>query len=736
MKTLLRRLKPLNCTIFVILVIAIAIGVYAFATAKNTPPSQVSTFTHVDQRYTQQQSDLARDIVRQLNQRHYVGQPLNDQMASQHLDNYLRRLDSNRLFLLQSDIDAFEAYRSSIDNRIEEGDLTPAFVIFDRYQERLLFRLSDILDHLPQRIMEMDFTIDEDLIIDRSEKNWPKNQSDADEIWRKMLKHQVLNLRLADKTNDDIVTILTKRYQSQIKRVDQLHSDDIFQLYINALTEIYDPHTNYLSPAHSENFTINMSLKLEGIGAILQADDEYTKVVRLIHAGPADKQGELQPADRITAVAQGKDGEFEDVVGWRLDEVVQLIRGSAGSTVRLEVIPASATINDTRKIIEIVRNEVALEEQSAQKSIIDITDNNRTFKVGIIAIPAFYIDFEAMHRGDENYTSTTRDVIKLLNELLKEDIVGVVIDLRANGGGSLQEANALTGLFIDSGATVQIRHANSKIYREGKQYRSNFYSGPLVVLINRLSASASEIFAGAIQDYQRGLVVGTPSFGKGTVQSITPLKAGQLKMTESKFYRISGDSTQHRGVIPDILFPAVYDKDKVGESTFNNALPWDTINPLRHPLYFNFSTILPQIKAKHRQRTESNPDFIFLREQMDWLEKASDITAITLNEASRKTEQAHYQQQYLAMENKRRIAKGLVQLTTLDEDDTDHVEAALDLSSDRVLANKLPDDEAEQKSDQTEVADQADPLLVEAAHILVDSIPIYPPRRYAAGTVQ
>ena len=412
---------------------------------------------------------------------------------------------------------------------------------------------------------------------------------------------------------DEIAPILIKRYSSQLKRVRQYNNQDVFQIYANALTELYDPHTNYLSPRRSENFNINMSLSLEGIGAVLQLEDEYTKVARLVAKGPADKQGELQPADRIVGVGQGVDGRIEDVVGWRLDEVVELIRGPKDSTVRLEVIPAKAKSTDKHKIITIVRNKVKLEEQSAQKRVLEVPDGDRVIKVGVIDIPAFYIDFDAMRRGDKQYKSTTRDVKKLLHELQDEGVDGILVDLRNNGGGSLQEANELTGLFIEYGPTVQIRHSSRRVWRDGKRLKTTYYDGPLVVLINRLSASASEIFAGAIQDYQRGLIVGDRSFGKGTVQTLIPLTEGQLKITESKFYRISGGSTQHRGVVPDVEFPSLYDPEEIGESALERALDWDQINPVRHQRYNDLSTVVPRITSLFEQRSASNPDFIYLQ---------------------------------------------------------------------------------------------------------------------------
>lgn len=662
------------------------------------------------------QSSTAMEIAARLQSRHYLSHRLNDRLSSQFLDNYLQRLDSNRNLFLQSDLDEFEVYRYKLDDYIKKGNLNPGLVIFNRYQQHLSNRLEANIRDLPSMVETMDFNIDESIQLDRSKEEWPVDQAAADELWRKIVKSRVLSLKLAGKPDDEIITLLTKRYKNQLNRIGQSRAEDAFQVYMNSLAELYDPHTSYLSPASSENFNINMSLKLEGIGAVLQSENEYTKVVRLVAAGPAAKQGQLQPSDRIVAVAQGKEGEFQDVVGMRLDEVVHLIRGPKDSLVRLEVIPVSAKSDDQHQVIDIVRNTVKLEEQSAQKKIIEVLDGDRLVKVGVIDIPAFYIDFEALRRGDTDYKSTTRDVQKLLAELIDDGVEGVIIDLRENGGGSLQEANALTGLFIEAGPTVQIRHSSTRISRQGKPRRSAYYSGPLVVLINRLSASASEIFAGAIQDYQRGLVVGTQSFGKGTVQSLTPLQQGQLKITESKFYRISGDSTQHRGVIPDILFPPFYDTEKVGESSLQHALPWDRIDPVRHPRYFNFPAVLPKLKSSHQQRMAEDPDFIFLNDQIALMEEAREIKYLTLEEKTRRAEQEENKGKSLAIENKRRQAKGMEPLASFEEEDE---EAETPSASDK---DDDEDDEGEN-----------DPLLLETGRILVDSIPVYFQERFAVS---
>ena len=649
-------------------------------------------------------SDTARDLVDKLENRHYSKRKFDDELSSELLDNYLRSLDPTRSFLYQSDVDDFESYRYVLDDQISDGELEAGFVIFNRYQDRIEQRLAKLLKELPEMVASMDFSVDEDLSLEPENRAWPSNEAVANERWRKQIKNSVLSLKLAGKSDDEIIPTLEKRYQNQQHRISQYNAQDAFQVYANALTELYDPHTNYLSPRSSENFNINMSLSLEGIGAVLQLQDEYTRVARIVPAGPADKQGELKPSDRIVAVAQGDEGSFEDVIGWRLDEVVQLIRGPKGTTVRLEIMPASDKAGEVRNIITIVRNKVKLEEQSAQKEIIEVPNGDDIIRLGVIDIPAFYIDFEGMRRGEPDFKSTTRDVKRLLDELIAADVDGVIIDLRNNGGGSLQEANDLTGLFIEYGPTVQIRHSSRKVFRDGKRLRTPYYDGPLAVLINRLSASASEIFAGAIQDYQRGVVVGSQSFGKGTVQTLIPLSEGQLKLTESKFYRISGDSTQHRGVIPDVEFPSQYDTSEIGESTLDHALNWDQINPVRHRKYHDIPALVPFLTDMYEARVDDNPDFIYLQDTVILAEEARAVTVIPLNEEARIALRDEQKARSLKIENKRRKAKG----QPLLKDFEDESETADDLAA------------ANSDGDDSELEEETDVLLVEAGNILAN----------------
>jgi carboxyl-terminal processing protease len=669
--------------------------------------------------YSDAQRETIIEMIEQLEERHYAKLEYDDGLSSQHLDNYVSSLDNSKMFFLAADIQEFEKFRQVMDDQLPKGRLDAGFFIFNRFQERLEARLESLIDTLPDTVASMDFEREESYQLDIESRQWAAEQGELDERWRKHLKNQVLSLRLAEKEPEEIAPTLQKRYENQLKRVRQYNEQDVFQIYANALTELYDPHTNYFSPRRSENFNINMSLSLEGIGAVLQLEDEYTKVARLVPKGPADKQGELHPSDRIVSVGQGEDGEMEDVIGWRLDEVVELIRGPKDSTVRLEVIPAKSKATDQRKIITIVRNKVKLEEQSAQKKILEIPNGEEVLKVGVIDIPAFYIDFEAMRRGDKEYKSTTRDVKILLGELQEEGVDGIVVDLRNNGGGSLQEANELTGLFIEYGPTVQIRHSSRRVWRDGKRLKTDYYDGPLVVLINRLSASASEIFAGAIQDYERGIIVGDRSFGKGTVQTMVPLTEGQLKITESKFYRISGESTQHRGVVPDLTFPSMFDPDQIGESSLDHALNWDQINPVRHRRYNDFSSLLPTLGNLFEERSVSNPDFIYLEEQVALAQQTRDIKELPLNESARIALRESQEEKALGIENRRRKAKGEEPLASLDEDEPETEEAA--------------DEDAETDSDADADEEDIDVLLTEAGNVLVDSL-VLRQRAYAART--
>ena len=615
-------------------------------------------------------TSTTRSIVYELVAKHYVTKSINDVLSSKIFDAYLQNMDPGKSYLLQSDIDDFEIYRYELDDALRKGNLAPAYEMWNRYQDRWIARLKKVIDVLEEGIDDYDFTKDEEFLLDRSDSPWATSDEQLDELWKKRIKLSVLNLRLADKEHDKIQETLLKRYQNQLRMTSQTRREDVYQLYINSFTETYDPHTQYFSPRNTENFNINMSLSLEGIGAVLRQDVEFTKVVNLVAAGPADKSGLLKPNDKIIGVGQGEEGEIVDVIGWRLTDVVQLIRGKKNTIVRLDIIPADAEALNS-KIIQITRNTVKLEEQTASSRIIELEQLGETHKLGIIDIPTFYSDFKALKSGDRNYRSTTRDVQRLLKELVTEKVEGVIIDLRNNGGGSLEEARNVTGLFIDRGPIVQIRYKNSRVYKMKDNYPGSIYDGPLAVVVNRLSASASEIFAGAIQDYQRGIIVGTPTFGKGTVQTIVPLPSshGQLKLTQAKFYRISGDSNQHKGIIPDIIYPQEFDPETIGESATENPLLFDTIKPVKYRVASIFRPLIPDLQKLHLKRVTTDPEFIFAKEAMAYQLERSNGKTISLNEETRIQEKEDFETFLLALENDKRSAQGLDLLTSLSEEE-------------------------------------------------------------------
>lgn len=596
-------------------------------------------------------------IARQLQFTHFRDLGISDELSEDVFDAYLDYLDGQRIYLTQQDIQAFSRVRSQLGAALKTGQLQPGFDIYNRVQQRIIERLQFALSVIGEGIDKLDFSTDESILLDRSEAPWEPDREALDALWIKRIKNAVLAQRLNGTDEEAIEENLRRRYEGQLKRAYQARSEDAFQAYMNAFTGMWDPHTSYFSPRTSENFNINMSLSLEGIGAVLQSDNEYTKVVRLVPGGPASKQGQLQPADRIVSV--GQEGETPvNVIGWRLDEVVDLIRGPRDSVVTLEVIPSNATDETMTKTIAIKRDEVKLEEQSASKDLIHLERGGKQYAIGVITIPTFYADFQAMQAGDPNYKSTTRDVRRLIGELKEQGVDGLVIDLRNNGGGALHEANDLVGLFIDQGPTVQIRNANNDVQVLSDEDPSIAYDGPLVVLVNRMSASASEIFAGAIQDYGRGLVVGSQTFGKGTVQAVRPLNHGQLKITQSKFYRVSGGSTQHKGVIPDIEIPTRIDKTRIGEDALDHALPWDQIEAVPHTRYFDFSGVIDELRKRHEARFAASPEFNLLQQEIEFLEKQREMDSVSLNLEKRRDQHEQIERTRLAIANARRELRG------------------------------------------------------------------------------
>lgn len=584
-------------------------------------------------------------ITRLLLQNHYRKTPINDSLSNVIFENYITNLDNNKMYFLQSDIDYFRRYKDYFDNYLLTGNIDVPFQIFRLYQERSLDRIKQVHELLQK---EPDFTMDESYVPDREKMPWPKSFDELDEEWRKAIKHQALSLKLEGKEWKDIQSTLEKRYARYEKMIEQYNSEDVFQMFMNSFTEAFDPHTNYFSPITSQNFQIDMAQSLEGIGARLVQQMDYTQIYEVVPGGPAFKSKLLYKDDKIVAVAQGDNEEFVDVIGWRLDDVVQLIRGPKGTVVRLKIIPHDAPEGSLPVEIRLVRDKVKLEEETASSKIIPITEGNTTYKLGVITLPTFYFDWEGAQKGDKDFKSATKDVKKLLEELQAEGVDGVLMDLRFNGGGSLQEAINLSGLFIAKGPVVQVKNADGSVDVGEDEDRSVAYDGPLAVLVNRFSASASEIFAGAIQDYKRGVIIGENTFGKGTVQNLVDLdqflpqekaELGQVKLTLAKYYRVNGNSTQHLGVKPDIEFPSAYEAENFGESSQPSALPWDQIRTSSYtPTNKIDPKLISELETLYSEDIKKNSDLKELEHEIEEAKKARQKNKISLNYEVRKNE--------------------------------------------------------------------------------------------------
>jgi len=583
-------------------------------------------------------------ITRFLSKYHYKTFKINNSLSDQIFDSYIEALDPNRSYFYQKDIDSFQIFRYKLDDALNHPELNAPFQMFRLYQARVDERTLHALDLLKEKF---NFSINEKLIIDRSKLDWAVDKDELDEIWRKRVKNDVLALRLAEKDAGEIKDTLAKRYKGIAKRSQQIDAEDVYQLFINAFASTLEPHTNYLSPRTSENFEIRMSLSLEGIGALLRTDGEYTLVEKIIPGGPADLCGLLHATDRIVGIAQQNEKEFNDVVGWRLEEVVEQIRGTKDTKVKLQILPGKEGQTAKIKEIHITRDKIKLEEQAAKSEVIEIHDESKVFKIGVIDIPAFYIDFAAYQRGESDYRSTTRDVDNLIKQLKSEKIDALILDLRSNGGGSLTEATQVTGLFIDEGPIVQVRDSNGHIEVHRDLDTNISYQGPLIVLVDRFSASASEILASAIQDYHRGMVVGETTFGKGTVQQLVDLnnfdstrdeKLGQLKATIAQYFRINGGSTQHRGVVPDIDFHTNFTSDEYGERALKNALPWTSISPISHHYGFIDEQIIKNTASMHDSRIKVDDKFNSLVNILQLDSELRNKKTISLLESTRKKE--------------------------------------------------------------------------------------------------
>ena len=590
----------------------------------------------MEQRYA---SNIA---TRFLTNYHYKRTRLDDELSSQIFDSYLELLDPNKVYFLAGDIEMFERYRSGLDDALRHSDLLPAYEIFNIYADRVQQRVNYARNRIKQ---PFDFTVDEYYQYDREEEKWASTKVELDELWRLRVKNDYLRLKLTDKEDEAIVETLTERYDNLERRIGELNTEDVFQFFMNAFAQSIEPHTAYLSARTSENFEISMKLSLEGIGALLGRENEYTLISRVVPGGPADKDGRLKAGDRITAVGQDRDGKMVDVIGWRMDDVVDLIRGPKDTVVRLEILPEDSSVSGPTQVIDIVRNEVKLEEQAAQSEVIEVPvagSDSEVIKIGVIDLPVFYLDFNGRAQNKPDYRSSTRDVRRLIEELEEQGVAGIVVDLRNNGGGSLLEATTLTGLFIDKGPVVQVRNSSGRISLEEDVDPGMAWEGPLAVLVNRYSASASEIFAAAIQDYGRGVVIGEPTFGKGTVQSLLDLDdyapsdkpgMGQLKITMAQFFRVNGGSTQSRGVEPDIRFPSAGDPGDYGERSLNNALPWTSIDAARYAPSGDLSRLVAVADNRYQNRITDDREFDWLLTDINEYNEHSKETKVSLLES-------------------------------------------------------------------------------------------------------
>ncbi len=671
----------------------------------------------------QQQAQAAFLATEVLTRYHYKPKPLDDALSGKIFDNYLKLLDSEKLFFVQSDIDRLTAFRSKLDDAILEENLGAPFVIFNLYAQRVSERFT-----YARRLLRdgFDFQQQESYQFERRKAAWARSDDEMRELWHKRVKNDWLQLKLSGKDDKSIVATLDARYQHALKRNARLKSEDAFQAFMNAYTMAIEPHTNYMGVRAAEDFDIAMKLSLVGIGAVLMEKDEYTTIRELIPGGPAALSGQVKVGDRILGVAQGANGAMTDILGWRLDDSVTLIRGASDSVVLLDVLPAEAGPNDRPKQVSLIRKKITIEEQAARKSVLSVMDGKATRHVGVISLPSFYQDFDARQKGDPEFKSATRDVARLLGELKQEKVDGVLIDLRNNGGGSLSEAIELTGLFIGKGPVVQQRNARGKITVENDSTTKALWAGPLGVLINRGSASASEIFAAAIQDYGRGLVIGEPSFGKGTVQTMINLdqlvkndkpQFGELKMTIAQFFRINGGTTQLRGVRPDILFPTVPDEENLGESSYDNALPWMQIKAAGYTPSANLKHLLPTLLVRHEERVKKDRDFQFLQEDLAELKLQRRKNQVSLNAAERQKERQIQEARQVSREVLRKEGKSADETNLTQETGSAIKPALMDdglQAAERNLNSELAAEKSRRKA--------KDIFLDEAVNIIGDAI--------------
>ncbi len=640
----------------------------------------------------------------------YRPRPLDDELSADIYRRYIDMLDSEKMYFTASDMKNFEAYKTTLDDAIKARKLDPAFTVFETYQERVAQRIAFARSMLKQ---PFDFSSNETWAYDRKDAAWAADANALNDLWRKSVKNDVLRLKLAGRTQEEISKTLDKRYAQVAERSSELRGDDAFEFFMNAYTLSIDPHSSYMSPKSHENFMMQMRLSLQGIGAVLQRQDEYVVIRTIVAGSPAQLSGKVKVGDRIVSVGQGDKEPMIDVVGWRIDDVVEKIRGDKGTKVRLDIIPGDQGVDAKHVMVTLVRDTIKLEDQAASKRIIDVQGK----RIGVIELPAFYADFEAMQRRDPNPRSATTDVARLLNELKAEKVDGVVVDLRENGGGSLDEAVDLTGLFIDRGPVVQVRQSGGYTQVRSDEDRGVLWTGPLAVLVNRSSASASEIFAAAIQDYGRGLIIGEPTFGKGTVQGLLPLppergseggKYGTAKITSQQFFRIDGGTTQNAAVTPDLQFPVTADATEFGESTYDNALPFTRIEPANYTSVGNFKPIVGKLLVDHKARIAIDREFQWWSEDVAEFRIERDKKSLSLNEAVRSAERDRMEAKRKARDAERK-ALGLADGGPQNNDDGLQ-------ANERDVKLQVAEEEAAKK--------RPDPLMRESAAILADTISI------------
>ncbi len=609
---------------------------------------------------------LCKEIFQKMTNEHFFNDKNLSSINSKIFNALLERLDSQKIYFTKREIDSFRNKFSNFDNpsRYKKTPLCSInlksnyefiTLYFNRLIEATNFQLKEINEK------KFDFTKNEKIIIDDDQKKWHRSKYELRKSWKRLAKNDVLTSVLAEKEINEATDTIEKRYKNRLRRISQRNEEDIFSISMNNLTSFFDPHSSYFSPKSAEDFEMTMSLKLEGIGALLTTEDDYPTIVSIVPGGPAEKTGRINPDDKIVKISQvgNSNSTPVDVVGWRIDEVVQLIRGKAGTKVNLELIPAKTEDFSERKFVTITREEVKLEEQAAKSRIIEIEKNMQKIKIGIIDLPTFYIDFSAWRNRDPNFRSSSKDVETILTQFNNQDVEGVLLDLRGNSGGSLYEANKLIGLFVSSGATLQVKESNGNIRPWGDIRAKHLWKKPLAVMVDRYSASASEIFAGAIQDYQRGIIIGQKTFGKGTVQKLDDLSSGQIKITESKFYRITGAGMQNKGIHPDITLPSAWDVEEIGESSFDTALPWDEIKPVRFQKFSMGSSLISQLNDEHLIRVNQNPNLQYILDIRERYETQKNKEVISLNLSNRIYEKEERQVWALNVENKRRASLNL-----------------------------------------------------------------------------